>query len=90
MSQWYRKVTANIGALPDCIAFFENELQQGRYELHITGSLEKAAREMPGIVEYRFNQLQEVEAILEQLNIELRLLMCKEGMLESFLQISSF
>lgn len=72
MSQWYRKVTANIGELPDCIAYFEAELQQGRYELHITGSLEKAAREMPGIVEYRFNQLQEVEAILEQLNIELR------------------
>ena len=72
MSQWYRKVTANIGELPDCIAYFEGELQQGRYELHITGSLEKAAREMPGIVEYRFNQLQEIEAILEQLNIELR------------------
>ena len=27
---------------------------------------------MPGIVEYRFNQLQEIEAILEQLNIQLR------------------
>jgi len=72
MSQWYRKVTADISTLPDCIEYFENELQQGRYELHISGSLEKAAREMPGIVEYRFNQLQEIEAILEQLNIGLR------------------
>jgi hypothetical protein len=27
---------------------------------------------MPGIVEHRFNQLQEIEAILEYLNIELR------------------
>jgi hypothetical protein len=36
------------------------------------GSLERASREMPGIVEYRFNQLQEIEAILEHLNIELR------------------
>ena len=27
---------------------------------------------MPGIVEYRFNQLQELEAILEYLNIEMR------------------
>ena len=41
-------------------------------ELKISGSLEKASREMPGIVEYRFNQLQEIEAILEYLNIELR------------------
>ena len=27
---------------------------------------------MPGIVEHRFNQLQEIEAILNYLNIELR------------------
>jgi len=31
-----------------------------------------AAAEMPGIVEHRFNQLQEIEAILNYLNIELR------------------
>ena len=72
MSSWYRKVAQNIGNLPDCIEWFEGELQQGRAELKISGSLEKASREMPGIVEYRFNQLQEIEAILEQLNIELR------------------
>jgi hypothetical protein len=36
------------------------------------GNLERLSREMPGIVEYRFNQLQEIEAILEHLNIELR------------------
>jgi hypothetical protein len=72
MSSWYRKVAQNIGNLPDCIEWFEGELQQGRAELHISGSLEKASREMPGIVEFRFNQLQEIEAILEQLNIELR------------------
>lgn len=72
MSQWYRKVAGDISNLPDCIAYFEGELIQGRMELKISGSLEKASREMPGIVEYRFNQLQEIEAILEQLNIELR------------------
>jgi hypothetical protein len=27
---------------------------------------------LPGITEHRFNQLQEIEAILEHLNIELR------------------
>ena len=36
------------------------------------GNLERLSREMPGIVEHRFNQLQEIEAILEFLNIELR------------------
>lgn len=72
MSLWYRKVAADISTLPDCIAYFENQLIEARAELKVTGSLEKASREMPGIVEFRFNQLQEIEAILEHLNIELR------------------
>jgi hypothetical protein len=72
MSTWYRKVVADLSCLPDCIDWFENELIAGRMELKLVGSLEKASREMPGIVEYRFNQLQEIEAILEQLNIQLR------------------
>jgi len=72
MSHWYRKVVADISCLPDCIEYFENELAEARRELKISGCLEKASREMPGIVEHRFNQLQEIEAILEQLNIELR------------------
>ena len=38
----------------------------------LTGNLEKSASAMPGIVEHRFNQLQEIEAILNYLNIELR------------------
>ena len=36
------------------------------------GNLERQSRDMPGIVEHRFNQLQEVEAILEFLNTEMR------------------
>jgi hypothetical protein len=72
MSQWYRKVAKDISSLPDCIAYFENQLAEARAELKMTGSLERASRDMPGITEYRFNQLQEIEAILEHLNIELR------------------
>jgi hypothetical protein len=34
--------------------------------------VEKASAHLPGIVEQRFNQLQEIEAVLEYLNIELR------------------
>jgi hypothetical protein len=41
------------------------------------GNLEKHSREMPGVVEHRFNQLQEVEAILEFLNTEMRKLRAK-------------
>jgi hypothetical protein len=51
---------------------FNTELQAARDECRITGNVEKAAALMPGIVEQRYGQLQEIEAILEYLNIELR------------------
>jgi len=72
MSLWFGKVKADLSHLPDCIAFYENELYDAKRELKLEGNLEKASREMPGIVEYRFNQLQEIEAILQHLNIKLR------------------
>ena len=35
-------------------------------------TIERNSAELPGVVEFRFNQLQEIEAILEFLNIRLR------------------
>ena len=72
MSQWYRKVQGDISTLPDAIAYFESQIDEARKELKLVGSLERASRELPGVVEWRFNQLQEIEAILEHLNIEMR------------------
>ena len=72
MSTWYNKVVEDLGSIVDSIQYFENELQEARYECRIKGSLERSSSALPGITEYRFNQLQEIEAILEHLNIELR------------------
>jgi conjugal transfer/entry exclusion protein len=69
---WYSEVSRNIEKIPEAIQFFENELAEARKEVKLSGNLEKASASMPGIVEHRFNQLQEIEAILEYLNIELR------------------
>ena len=69
---WYNKVAKDISNIPDAVEYFEAELIAARYECRITGNLEKAAASMPGVVEQRFTQLQEIEAILEYLNIELR------------------
>lgn len=69
---WYSRVSRNITEIPAAIQHFEDELNVARGEVKISGSIEKAAASMPGIVEHRFNQLQELEAILEYLNIELR------------------
>jgi hypothetical protein len=69
---WYNEVSKDIGKIPDAVLFFENELEDARQEVRLFGNLEKAAASMPGTVEHRFGQLQEIEAILEYLNIELR------------------
>lgn len=69
---WYSKVSKDISSIPDAVAYFEAELLAAKKDAHIVGNIEKAAASMPGIVEQRFNQLQEIEAILEYLNIELR------------------
>ena len=69
---WYSRVSRDISEIPNAIQYFEDELVQAKLETRISGSIEKAAANMPGIVEQRFNQLQEIEAILEYLNIELR------------------
>jgi len=73
MSSWYYKVTADLSNVPAFIVYFEGELDTARKELSLKGkSLEKHAAELPGLVEQRFAQLQEIEAVLEYLNIDLR------------------
>lgn len=68
----YNKITQDVTHIPAAIAYFETELLEAKKECKIFGNIERAAAAMPGIVEHRFNQLQELEAILEFLNIELR------------------
>jgi hypothetical protein len=72
MSDWYRRVSSNIEELPNAISYYEAEIQSAKIETSIKGNLEMNSRLMPGIVEHRFNQLQEIEAILEWLNVQLR------------------
>lgn len=72
MSQWYSKISTDLQVIPECIDYFYHELDQAKKEVKLSGVLEKQAAQMPGLVEHRFNQLQEIEAILEYLNIELR------------------
>ena len=69
---WYSKCANDLSNLPHAMNYFENELLDARKEVKIHGNIEKASAAMPGIVELRYAQLQEIEAILEYLNIELR------------------
>tara|TARA_A100001035_G_scaffold279797_1_gene282355 strand:+ start:775 stop:1230 length:456 start_codon:yes stop_codon:yes gene_type:complete len=69
---WYSEVSRNVEKIPEAIKHFELELIDARKEVKLVGNVEKASAAMPGIVEHRFNQLQEIEAILNYMNIELR------------------
>ena len=69
---WYSRIVANLGAIPDFIAHYERELEEARKECRIGGIVERNIKELPGHTEHRFNQLQEIEAVLNYLNIQLR------------------
>lgn len=69
---WYSKITASLGAIPDFIQYYERELEEAKKDCRIGGLVEKNISALPGITEHRFNQLQEIEAVLNYLNIQLR------------------
>ena len=72
MSNWYTRVSVNLGVIPDFIQHFESELEQAKKEVKVYGNVEKNIAAIPGVTEHRFNQLQEVEAVLNFLNIQLK------------------
>ena len=74
---WYSKVSKDIAHLPGCIDYYYAELDEAKKEVKVYGNMEKASAALPGIVAHRFNQLQEIEGVLEYLNIELRRLRSK-------------
>lgn len=72
MSQHYNRVVNDLSTIPNFINFFEKELEEARLECTVRGVVEKNIAALPGITEHRFNQLQEIEAVLNFLNIQLR------------------
>lgn len=69
---WYTKVSGDLSVLPDFIEYYNAELETAKFEVGVKGSVQKNLAGLPGITEYRFNQLQTVEAVLNYLNIQLR------------------
>jgi len=62
----------NMALLPNFIVYYEKELEEAKGDARIHGSVEKQLRDLPGITEHRFNQLQEIEALLNYMNVKLR------------------
>lgn len=69
---WYSRVVADLSNIPDFIAYYDGELNEAKKECKIGGLIERHLKELPGTTEQRFYQLQEIEAVLNYLNIQLR------------------
>ena len=69
---WYSKITVNLSSIPDFIAHYEAELNSARFDVSIKGKVEKNLADLPGVTEQYFSNLQEIEAVLNYLNIQLR------------------
>jgi hypothetical protein len=69
---WYSRIVADLANIPDFIQHYEHELETAKKECRIGGLVERNVKELPGVTEHRFNQLQEIEAVLNYLNIQLR------------------
>jgi hypothetical protein len=75
LNQWYNKISLNgddLSPLIDCLHYFEGEYHQAQKELKISGMLSREGAELPGLLAYRYGQLQELEALLQHLTIKLK------------------
>lgn len=72
MTNWLTRITQELTVIPDFITHYESELVHARAEIKIHGNVERNLANLPGITEVRFNQLQEIESVLNYLNIKLR------------------
>lgn len=74
MDLWFKKVKNDLEKLPEFLDFYQIEYEEAKKEVRLlgAGALDRAAASLPHIVENRFVQLQDIEAVLEHLNIQYR------------------
>src|SRR5690606_15055176 len=72
MKLWYQIVRDDITNLPDFLDYYQKEYEDAKKEVRLLGSgyIEKASASLPQVVEHRFAQLQDIEAVLKTLNIQ--------------------
>lgn len=62
--------TKNTQAIVDAIVYYENQVENAKEDVKINGLYQSQSAKLPGFMEYRFSQLQEVEAILEYIILQ--------------------
>ncbi|RYD64976.1 MAG: hypothetical protein EOP83_08425 [Verrucomicrobiaceae bacterium] len=68
---WFRAITKdekNLTPVAEALEYFQVEYEEGQAELKVKGRrIDDVACKLPGIMEYRFAQYQELETILQYL-----------------------
>ena len=47
-AKWYGQVSNNLAKIPECIEYYENQLEEARVECGLTGNIERNAKDVPG------------------------------------------
>lgn len=71
MTNYFTLIKSNENALPDALKYFNDEYEEARNEVTIKGNLAECVSKLSSRYEYRFSQLQEIEAILKHFEIKL-------------------
>lgn len=73
MSSWHSKIVLepdNLDHILDACTYFDDQYEIGRNELVLKGNrIEDISMRLPGLIGWRFAQLQELEAIISLLEI---------------------
>lgn len=71
--KWYREVSNDLSKLPDALEFYDNQYEKGRKFLSMGNeAITAKSSKMPGFVDQYYCYLQELEALLEFLTVDLK------------------
>lgn len=72
MTNWLHAIQDSYDNVLSFVEYFDKQYEHARTEISLKGKIEDNSARLPGEFEYRYRQLQEIEAVLEFLNIGLR------------------
>ena len=88
MTDWLYKVKQDKANIVDCIDYYDKEYEDATSEVKLKGkgNLADESARLSGQFEYRYRQLQELEAILKYLEIQLNIERAKvyKSLLETY------
>ncbi len=84
VGNYFQAIKQNENALPEALEYFNQQYEEARKEVKVSGNFGKCVSELSSNFEYRLSQLQELEAILK--HFEIKLTQRKSELYKKFLE----